>query len=245
MFRRYWCVLGLLFLSMTAVADLGYQEALPEVKQAVAAKADNTDTASTNMNDAGQIKAQGADSPQIAMLMDKVIQLNQVNARFQSQVHQQVQTLQAENQALSQKLLQMATVMQTLNQAIGRQSSTSVSGSGGVMTWLVSEEKSMGSSVFFALFALLLVSLFFSAWWIWPKGSSAPTASTESEYDFMGSVEAIPAKLDLARAYVAMGDKPAAEAALKEVLAKGDPKQKKAAEGLLTKLAGDHASRNE
>jgi FimV-like protein len=41
---------------------------------------------------------------------------------------------------------------------------------------------------------------------------------TQNEYDFMGSSEGIPAKLDLARAYIAMGDFVAARETLAEIL---------------------------
>jgi pilus assembly protein FimV len=52
----------------------------------------------------------------------------------------------------------------------------------------------------------------------------------------MGSQESIPAKLDLARAYIDMDDKDAARNALNEVVAKGTMEQQKEAQGLLDQL---------
>ncbi|HLB56505.1 MAG TPA: FimV/HubP family polar landmark protein [Coxiellaceae bacterium] len=59
---------------------------------------------------------------------------------------------------------------------------------------------------------------------------------TKSEYDFMGTKAAIPAKLDLARSYMAMNDHEQARAVLKTVLEKGDEEQRIVAEALLTKI---------
>lgn len=53
------------------------------------------------------------------------------------------------------------------------------------------------------------------------------------EYDFMNSKEAIPAKLDLARAYINMDDFLSAQQVLKEVIKKGDQTERQQAEQLL------------
>ena len=58
----------------------------------------------------------------------------------------------------------------------------------------------------------------------------------EDEYDFMGSVEGIPAKLDLARAYVDMDDFLSAEKVLADVLENGTAAQKKDAKKILAKI---------
>jgi len=48
---------------------------------------------------------------------------------------------------------------------------------------------------------------------------SSGTGELDEEYDFMGTEEAMPAKLDLARAYVQMGDAVQAREVLEEILA--------------------------
>lgn len=55
----------------------------------------------------------------------------------------------------------------------------------------------------------------------------------EEEFDFMGSDEAIPAQLDLARTYIAMNDIKQAKEVLRNVLKKGSLEQKREAQDLL------------
>lgn len=55
----------------------------------------------------------------------------------------------------------------------------------------------------------------------------------KDEYDFMNSLEAMPAKLDLARAYMDMDDYPSAENLLKEIIKKGNDAERKRARQML------------
>ncbi len=59
---------------------------------------------------------------------------------------------------------------------------------------------------------------------------------TAGEYDFMGSSEGIPAKLDLARAYIAMEDYTAARETLAEILGEGSEEHCQEARSLLKKI---------
>jgi FimV-like protein len=59
---------------------------------------------------------------------------------------------------------------------------------------------------------------------------------TSGEYDFMGSSEGIPAKLDLARAYIAMEDFTAARETLAEILGEGGEQHREEARSLLNKI---------
>lgn len=59
---------------------------------------------------------------------------------------------------------------------------------------------------------------------------------TAGEYDFMGSSEGIPAKLDLARAYIAMEDFTAARETLAEILGEGSEEHRQEARSLLKKI---------
>lgn len=58
----------------------------------------------------------------------------------------------------------------------------------------------------------------------------------KDEYDFMNSQEAIPAKLDLARAYMDMDDFQSAEHVLQEVIEKGNATERKQAKKLLSEM---------
>lgn len=59
---------------------------------------------------------------------------------------------------------------------------------------------------------------------------------TKTEYDFMGTREAIPAQLDLARSYIAMGDYIQAKTILKTIVDKGDKEQSLQATLLLDRM---------
>lgn len=62
---------------------------------------------------------------------------------------------------------------------------------------------------------------------------------TDEEYDFLGSPEGIPAKLDLARAYFAMQDFEQMKATLQEVIESGNEEQRRVAQELLVKIPGE------
>lgn len=61
----------------------------------------------------------------------------------------------------------------------------------------------------------------------------------EDEYDYLGSQEGIAAKLDLARAYIDMGDTTQASHVLKEVIAHGNEEQRFTARKILSDLTTD------
>jgi FimV-like protein len=83
---------------------------------------------------------------------------------------------------------------------------------------------------------LLLLLLLVCACAKTKKSEVETNEDTESEYDFMGSSEGIPAKLDLARAYIDMDDKESARKILTEVSKKGDKKQQQEAQELLARI---------
>lgn len=66
--------------------------------------------------------------------------------------------------------------------------------------------------------------------------SDSEENDTKDEYDFMGSDEAIPAKLDLARAYIAMEDYEAAHQVLAQVTSKGNREQQAEAQKMLDRM---------
>ena len=83
---------------------------------------------------------------------------------------------------------------------------------------------------------LILLLILLGHIWYWHKRCKPKTIEPETDYDFMGSKESIPAKLDLARAYIDMADKKSARKVLKEIIAQGNAKQRKEAEKLLTQI---------
>lgn len=94
---------------------------------------------------------------------------------------------------------------------------------------------------FFPLIIFAIAILLFITWLIlyWRKKIAYQTIEpddTESEYDFMDSKEGIPAKIDLARAYIDMGDKKSACKVLNEIIVKGNTKQQTEAKKLLIQI---------
>lgn len=66
--------------------------------------------------------------------------------------------------------------------------------------------------------------------------ATRPAGLEEGEYDFLSSEDAIPTKLDLARAYIAMDNHSAARLVLQEVLVQGDASQRAMAQDLCAQL---------
>lgn len=69
--------------------------------------------------------------------------------------------------------------------------------------------------------------------------ASEDDAESEKEYDFMNSREAVPVKLDLARAYLDMGENDSAREVLKAVLEQGNEEQCAQARELLASVNDD------
>ncbi|VVO13408.1 FimV/HubP family polar landmark protein [Pseudomonas fluorescens] len=67
---------------------------------------------------------------------------------------------------------------------------------------------------------------------------AAATADDELEFDFLSGTDEVATKLDLAQAYIDMGDSDGARDILSEVLSEGDDGQKSEAKELLARLAG-------
>jgi FimV-like protein len=92
--------------------------------------------------------------------------------------------------------------------------------------------------MFFFVTAILLFIIWLILYWRRKKIAyqTIETNDTESEYDFMGSKEGIPAKIDLARAYIDMGYKKSAHEVINEIMAKGNTKQQSEAKKLLKQI---------
>jgi len=103
---------------------------------------------------------------------------------------------------------------------------------------------------------LIGLGLLMMLWLYWQQGkqevrASAPALPTlpperfneeddgEGEYDFMNTDEALPAKLDLARAYIQMEDIASARSILQDVLEHGDEVQQQEAQSLLAQIDPD------
>ncbi len=171
----------------------------------------------------------------------------QVSTQF-NQIEQQNQTLQTEITHVQQMLTgitqQMTVITEKLalnSSAALSQSAISIDNSSQHLTDISPKEKL--STIIFAI-AIILIAIL---WWPWSKGTiiarqrkepviNNSTDNDEEEYDFMNSREAIPAKLDLARAYIDMSDYESAKRALQEVITLGNPVERKQAKLILSKM---------
>ena len=165
-------------------------------------------------------------------------QLTQSTLTFEQQADVRIQNLVDSNHAIGSALRGMSQNIAMLQQQMGQlpASSTSVDtvfgmnaqefqgmvmGAGGVML--------LGIGILFGQYLQRRSRI-----GVVPRKS----VDIESEYDFMGTNEAIPAKLDLARSYIAMNDFVQAKQILKTVIEKGDDAQRAEAGLLFHKMLG-------
>jgi len=188
--------------------------------------------------------------------------LSQAELLYQQQTNQKIESLTEENQALRAKMNKLTEALLLINQQFSQlKPKSQVTGSMSFATPKVDRKEGFSSDwlqnfrsrfygvteyLAFSIMALLLILMVILLKRNKPQ-VSAPTAEavavnqdddvdTRDEYDFMSSREAIPAKLDLARTYVEMGDKDAAQSVLQEVLRDGDADQQDAAVNLLNEI---------
>lgn len=178
--------------------------------------------------------------------------INQNNVIFAQTINTKIEALSNEMSALQTRLQQLSQAMLLLNQELRQKTaSPSVSRSPGSVfaryTWF-------DYLFWFAVLALVMILLSFfrrsskpmarpvpaarpaAAPAEKPAAPKVPPEDLEGDYDYLGSSESIPAKLNLARAYLAMGNHGDAQQVLKEVLESGDNKQRLEAEVLLKKI---------
>lgn len=142
-------------------------------------------------------------------------------------LQQQTKTLEAQVNQLNEQLRTMTYHFIQLSALIKKDQSASY---GNV---LMNNLKEYGWSLGGCLIALTLLIYAYQKTGKTKPKKNGPL-SIQEEYNFLE--ENIPSKLDLARAYIDMGDGTAAQSTLKEVLLRGDKDQRQTARDLLGKL---------
>ena len=266
-------VLIFIFLGLfiSAFADSDYQQALPGAASGAAsgvtASPGVVSKPANLMPYAGhQSSSQSGPSPasvstpqntnaSIAVIMAKLMQLNQQLMQYQEGMNQQVQSLSQSNSQLASRLNQLSTTIQVVNQqasviaalqqAVTKlKSEVSLEQNAGLIAHL---KHNMGSFLFYMLMLGLLFVLLLLARIAWPYKKTQQqipakdAASKQSDYDYMATPDAMPVKLDLARAYIAMGDIDQAKQVLDEVLIQGNKEQQSQAQALLDEI-GDQVN---
>lgn len=191
--------------------------------------------------------AQNADAK---MLESQLTRLSQVNLLFQQAANHNIELLTARNQALEAQIIrlnkalilmnnELTQVAARINQAKDDAKFAAQSPPG--ESWFQRFDNQLGSNFKYGLYAGIVLVLIVLTVVLRSRGkkssSSHPVeADTGDEYDFMGSKEAIPAKLDLARAYLAMDDFASAKTALEEVMDNGSEEEQRQAQEILDEI---------
>lgn len=167
---------------------------------------------------------------------DQLAALMENTQRFEQQTNAELASLKQHNQALETKVAQLNEQLKTMSYHF-IQLSTYIRNqdTGGYGKAVLKNLKDYGWSLGGSLLALALLL------WTYARigknrNSSKQNQPEHDEYDFLQGKDSIPTKLDLARAYIDMGDDHAAQSTLRDVLQKGDENQQQIARDLMGKL---------
>lgn len=204
---------------------------------------------SANASDGNQVAVnQAIQKNNYRQLEQQLTQLTQSDLQFQATQNSKVEMLSGQIIKLQQKQAELVQLMQLFNQQVvafnrsGHMKSVSLAAVDGHegANFIQQFQSQYSMYVIVLLLAAILLMLMFRRR---TSATEKPQASiaeeeidTKDEYDFMGSSEAIPAKLDLAHAYLAMEDFAAADKALQQVLASGTAEQKAEAKTMLASI---------
>lgn len=156
--------------------------------------------------------------------------------KYEQETNQQLAAMQKQTQELQQKVNQLTNDLSNATYHLA-QLSTSLSNTKSIdyAQMLITNFKKYGLGLFASL--LLLTSLlYFNKKTKAPKAQRTTSNQKDDEYDFLSGQDSIPTKLDLARAYIDMGDDTAARTTLNEVITQGNDEQKQSAVELLGKI---------
>ncbi len=183
-------------------------------------------------------------------------QIAKAGSTYQQQTAERIQQLSMQNaqlqgnlQRLRKALVMMNQEVSGLNQQLQQLHTKTNQTAPSTQTWLgdVTSHVSLWLSyLMLAVIIFLLLLLIFmmsrrrqaavNAVMLSEQATVEADPDTETEYDFMGSDEAIPAKLDLAQAYITMEDFAAATKVLEEVVQRGNEEQQQQAKELLSSI---------
>lgn len=177
----------------------------------------------TDVNDANQA---------IVLLNQEVTQLNRNAVLFEQTTNDKFEQVDRKLNFLRTNIQQIAQGLVILKKQLGELQKPP----SGLKTDLIAYSPWAIVAVLLLLIALLSLSNWRKLRRYTREEKQAPKVTeeddTQDEYDYLGSSESIPAKLNLARAYIAMDDYPAAEKIIDEILQAGNEAQRKEADEL-------------
>ena len=197
----------------------------------------NTSTQSTQ----AMVSPTASSASVLQALQSQITRLAQLSSSTQQQLSERIDASYEQNDLQAKQLKQLTETQQQiqvvitqLNKQLMSQSTTKTPVSSGFMplvslVWLV-----ILSLVVVVLIIAQILSL--RAIKRLPRGQDLGKELDE-EYDFMATQEAMPAKLDLARAYIEMGDDDQAKEVLAGIVASGQPEFVAQAKALLATIS--------
>lgn len=207
------------------------------VTQTTATTPTTTSSSPDMSNGAAMINTAGVDTN----IESQVSMLSQASIAFEQETDQHIQNLMDSNQAMGAALQTTNQEVVQLQEAVAKLAAgnNTTSPSAKHLHGLNHEDLNIfiafGGAAAFLLLLGVLMGRFMRRR---APVMMMPSASddTKSEYDFMSTAEAIPAKLDLARSYLMMGDFDQARIILKSVIEKGSDEHLREAENMLNKI---------
>lgn len=186
------------------------------------------------------IIANGAALNADALAAGQAAQASQDNLTFQQQASQRLTNLEDSNRAMSSAVMNINQNIAVLQQQMTTLNSARAGSEQHDFLTFMTKAGDAGYLNLMAAAVILLGSGMMIGRLLRRDNPSAQSIKnaddTNTEYDFMATTEAIPAKLDLARSYMAMGNYEDARLALKVALQKGNEEQRMVAESLMHKI---------
>jgi len=214
-------------------------------------KAKSTVNASTMPSPAVTSAVPTSASANFQALQAQIVRLAQMTNSTQQQLSDRLTAVSQQNRQLEKKLASMTKAMQQMQLVINQMgdsssdTSTAPSPVAGANTKMVQAWKPW----LFALSGVVVLLLLLNIYSIWSARHHAARSSgageLDEEYDFMSTEEAMPAKLDLARAYVQMGDAVQAREVLGEILASKNPDYVAQAKVLMQSLSESEENKHD
>ena len=151
--------------------------------------------------------------------------------------------LEADSLSLEQRIVAMADRVNVLIEDVALHN-TSINKLLGIINDELKEiDSSLSETIIASIVVMLFVLITYLTFSLFRKPKVKATPITEEsdedledEYDFINSTEGIPAKIDLARAYIDMDNSESALNILEEVISKGNEQQQKIAQALINKI---------
>ncbi len=166
----------------------------------------------------------------IELLKSELMQINQNAVLFQQTTNTKLEDLRKQLLTTDKRLKQLAQAFILLNKEVIALKSGNISGMANSPNFFSKHWPWIATISLVIVIALLLLL------WLMRRHKQPVTQKkkvtandTQSEYDYLGSNESIPAKLNLARAYVAMEDYAAAQKIIDEILLLGNEQQRREA----------------